>query len=210
MENDSRLARMITALTESQAFQTLKAKWEELDPQSRYYIKVGSLISSGLIILLTISFASVRVAGLQREVNLKNELLSSLRTANDELRSLRDSNAALTSTSGASAMPWNNYIETTATSAGIDKALLTISPEKPVTTEKEATAPKIGETTVKEVLLDVTLKKVNIKQAVRLAYQLEAGSRPVKLRNLTIDTKNDRTGYMDAVLSLSAFSLVTK
>ena len=49
---------------------------------------------------------------------------------------------------------------------------------------------------------------MNIKQVVRYAASLESGSRPIKLRNLLIDTKTDPSGYLDATLALSAFTLV--
>ena len=62
----------------------------------------------------------------------------------------------------------------------------------------------------KEALIDLTLKKINIKQAVRYAFNLEHGARPVKLRNLSIETKSDNPGYVDAVLAVSAFTPAKK
>ena len=54
----------------------------------------------------------------------------------------------------------------------------------------------------------MAVKHANIKQVVKFAQGLEAGARPVKLRDLIIDTKPDGSGYLDATLSVSAFSLV--
>jgi len=84
--------------------------------------------------------------------------------------------------------------------SGIDKSGITASPEK---------AGESSEQT-KETLVDLNLKHVSIKQVVNFAVALESGARPVKLRNLQIDTKADPTGYMDATLSVSGFTPVVQ
>ena len=74
---------------------------------------------------------------------------------------------------------------------------MTVSAEKPGASGEVA----------KESLFDLSLKKVSIRQVVKLAYFLESGSQPVKLRNLSIDTNADASGYLDATLSVSTFTL---
>lgn len=184
------------ALADQPWFQSLKAKWDELDPQSRTYLK---LASAGGALVLTVAVAGSfvwNVSKLKRELAEKNELLGMIQSANDEMRRLKESNASVGMAASA-AEPWPPYFTGLAASAGIAKESLTLSEEK-----KGA-----GSEQVKESLIDIGVKHANIRQITRLAFSLENGARPVKLRNLLIDTKDDPAGYMDATLSVSAFTL---
>src|SRR2546430_16094589 len=93
----------------------------------------------------------------------------------------------------ASTDPWPPYFDSIATAAGLTKDNYAVS---------EAKAGASSDVS-KEALFDISLKHVNIRQAVRFAQGLESGTRPVKVRNLTITTIPDGTGYLDAVLSVS-------
>jgi type II secretory pathway component PulM len=203
MENETAFTRLISRigdkLSEQAWFQQLKAKWDELDPQSRTYLKfAAAAASAGLVVLMVLS-SMWRVHSLKKELAEKSELLATIQTATDELRRLRDSLPASAQAARATdqAGPWPGFFETTAATAGIEKGSLTISPEKSGSSSDLA----------KEALIDIAVRHVSIKQVVRYAFNIENGSRPVKLRNLTIDTKADPTGYMDATLSVSAFTL---
>ncbi len=200
MEGESRSARLLQRITEQQWFQQLKGKWEELDPQSRLYLKYAGGIAAALVVFGTLGSTYWRVRGLRKELAAKNELIQLVQSATDELRRLRESVPAVSQggrPGEAPVGPWGPYFESTAASSSIEKANLTIGPEKPGSTTEQA----------KESLYQLTVKKVNIKQIVRFAFLLESGARPMKLRHLTIDTKADPTGYMDATLSMSAFTL---
>lgn len=200
-------------LSDQAWFQELKQKWDELDAQSRMYLQItGACASVGLVLFSLFSFMW-RVHKLKNEVDVKSQLLLTITSANDELRHLREVNAALNipppgATPGGAPNPgaadqkpepWPDYIGGAATRIGLDKSTFTISDPKP------GTATDL----TKESLLDVSLKKVNIKQVVRFALSVQNGGRPVKLRNLVIDTLPDGSGYLNATLSLSAFN-VTK
>lgn len=202
MENKSTFGRWMGSagewLQEQPWFQQLKASWDELDPQSRLYLKTASFV---VAIALVVGFSANfvwSVHRLKRELGDKTELLQTLQNANNELRRLKETTSALTTTAAAPAKEnWATYLSNVAGGAGIGKETLTVSDEK-----KGA-----GSEQLKEALIEVTVKKVNIRQLVRYAFQLENGTRPVKLRNLLIDTHSDLSGYLDATLSVSAFSL---
>lgn len=189
-------------------FQQIKAKWDELDAQSRMYLQFsGAGIGALLVILLLFNYVW-SVHSLKREVQDKAELLSMIQRANDEIRNLQGTNKSLASLAqstspGATPQPpenWPQYLETTAGSFGVAKGSLNISEAKPGATNDVS----------KESLIDVTLKRVNIKQAVKFAQGLESGGKPVKLRGMKIDTSADMTGYLDVTFSLSTFVLVQK
>jgi hypothetical protein len=193
-------AQIVDQLQDQQWYQEGRTKWEELDPQSRTYLKFGGAGALAVAAMFLVFSAYLSVRSIRTELTDKNDLINVIQSANDEMRRLKES------TPGASQggrpgeddkAPWPQYLESTAGSAGIDKASLTISNEKAGATTDMA----------KETLMDITVKHVNIKQVVRYAFSLENGARPVKLRNLSIDTKNDPSGWIDASLSISGFTL---
>jgi hypothetical protein len=184
-------------LNEQQWYQELKDKWADVDPQSRQYIKFGAFGVATLTFLLTIFLFIWGVYSLKREVSEKNDLLLMIQSANEELRRLRESTPGAAPEAGQATAGWAAYFENVGGNFGLSKPALAISEEK---------AGK-GSDTAKESLFDISITHVSIKQVVRYAFALESGARPVKLRNLTIDTKADPEGYLDAKLSVSAFTL---
>jgi hypothetical protein len=204
MESNSRFQQMMTSLSdwlsEQEWFRQLKGKWEELDAQSRTYLKAAGAGGAVLIVLMMLLSAVWNVHSLKGELADKQELLTHIQTANEELRRLRDETSGSAAAGGGGGGPWAPYFETVGTNAGLEKATLTIGGDKPGATSDQA----------KETLYDLNLKHVSIKQVVRYAFGIENGARPVKLRNLSIDTHADPEGYMDATLSVSAFALITK
>ena len=134
------------------------------------------------------------VQRLKSELTEKKALLTLVQSASEELRRLKTSGG----NGGSDASAWAPYFESIAGTAGVDKSNITIGSEKPGATSEQS----------KEVLFELGLKHVNIKQVIRYAFMLESGQRPVKLRNVMIDTKGDQAGYLDATLAVSAFTLV--
>jgi type II secretory pathway component PulM len=190
-----KLDSVVDLLNEQEWFQQVKAKWDELDPQSRLYLKVAGLVAGVLLFLYLILSSLWGVHSLKRDLAAKTELLSMIDNANEEIRRLRESGAtALTSDIGATS--WSDYFDSTATASSIDKGIMTVSSSKPGT----------GGDVAKEELFDLSLKKANIRQVIKLAYNLENGMRPVKVRSISIDTGADPSGFLDATLSVSAFT----
>ncbi len=181
-------------------YQELKTKWEELDPKSQNYLRFA-LLGGGIFLVILMVFSFIwNVHSLKKNVSDRKTLLNTIQSANDEMRRLKESMPAANSRGGLGADegPWLVYFENLAAGTGIDKGSLSVGGEKPGTSEDQS----------KETLFDLTLKHVNIKQVIRYAFSLENGQRPIKLRNLLIDTKSDPTGYMDATLAISAFTPV--
>jgi hypothetical protein len=180
-------------------FQELKSKWEELDPQSRMSLKLAGVALS-LVGLVFMIFSSIwSVYSLKKELKDKKVLSTLLQSANDEMLTLksRAPSAPTTVNPDAVETPWSGYFEGIANSLSLDKTTVSIGQEKAGDSSDES----------KEAIYEIGLKHVNIKQVVRFALALESGSRPVKIKNLTVDTKDDPTGYLDATLVLSSFTL---
>ena len=188
--------KSIDKLVEQSWFQELKSKWEELDHQSRLYLKYAAwgLVSlAGIIIVLTSVFS---VRSLRNEVQDKQTLLTLIKNSNDEIRQLRDSSAG-GGQNRDSSQTWEAYIYSTGQSIGVEQGVLTVGSERSPSGQ--------GTELFKESLIDLDLKHVNIRQVVRLAHILETGARPIKLRAMTIDAQEDLSGYLNAKLTVSAF-----
>jgi hypothetical protein len=208
MENDSRFQQWLNSVTEwlneQEWFGQLKAKWEELEPQNRVYVKAGGVVGGLLFLMMLVLSAVWSVHSLKNELADKTALVASIQSANDEMRRLKDETAGSAAASAGAAAggggTWTSYFENVGNTVGVDKTSLTVSGDRAGAVTDQA----------KESLYDLSLKHVSIKQVVRYAFGVENGSRPVKLRNLSIDTHADPQGYMDATLAVSAFALITK
>jgi len=176
-------------------FQQLRAKWDELDPQSRFYLQTASLAVGVLGILIVTGASLWSVHALKRDYQQKNDLLSQLQSANDELKRLRD---AAPVPEGEEA-PWKPFLEGLAASAGLPADKVRVLEEKP--------GAKTDLT--QETLVDVMLEKINAKQLVRYTTQLESAARPVKLRSIFVDTDPSLNGEITAKLSVSGFTIQT-
>jgi hypothetical protein len=202
MENESRLAQMMEKarewISEQEWFQELKGKWDELDPQSKMYARLGGMIGGVVIFLMIVLSSLWSVQSLKSELQGKQELLDQLQSSSDELSRLKGESMGMGDTNEKP--NWPGFVTDKASRAGIDGGSVEVSPEKPGESK--------GET--RETMFDVQIKHVSIKQVVRFAFNLETAEKPVKLKTLAIDTKADPEGYMDAVLSVSAFSTASE
>lgn len=196
MEN--RLSAITDFLNEQSWFQELKTKWEELDPQSRGYLKLATGGTTVLLVLYFVLSMIWSVHHLKHELSDKQELLTLINSANDEVRRLHENGTPPPAADQTG--KWGEYFESMAGNAGFEKSIMTVSPEKSI-------ANTGGNTVAKEWEIDINLKKATIRQVVKFAYFLENGNRPVRLRNLTVNTNADPEGYLDATLSVSVFSL---
>ena len=202
MVNRIKLTEWMTTLSDSlneqQWYQELRRKWDELDPQSKTYLKFALVALAGISILFMILSSVWKVHSLKYELEEKASLVSFIQSSNDEIRRLREATpeGKLGTGKEDASDPWLTYFETVANTAGIDRASLKIQSEK------------AGPTTdyFKESLIELEVKHINIRQLVHFVTGLESGKRPVKLRNLQVDTQDDPSGYLNANLALSSFS----
>jgi type II secretory pathway component PulM len=192
-----KLTAVTDFLNEQSWFQELKQKWEELDPQSRSYLKIAGSATFALLLIYFTLASMWSVHNLKKESTEKSDLLSLIQNANEELKRLRESGPPATADATGK---WDVLFDQISAASGIDKSTMTVSAEKPGANSEVA----------KEALFDISLKKVTIRQVVKLAFGLESASRPVKVRNLSIDTNADPAGYVDAQLAVSAFSLIAE
>lgn len=203
MELASKISEWTESLMEflngQEWFRQLREKWDELDLQTKTAAKLASIAGVLLLVLFITLNAIWHVHSLRSELIEKRDLLTYLQASSNEMNQLKDSTSGLGRKGGADKDigGWSSYIESIASSSGIEKGSMTVSAEKPGTESEQA----------KESLLDITLKKLNVKQLTLFAFNLENGSKPVKIRNMAVDLKNDPSGYMEVTLSISGFTM---
>ncbi len=191
-------SRISDSLSDQVWFQELKAKWAELPPQQQTYVKYGSILLLLLICFGWVMKSAWGVRSLKKELAEKQAIIQLIQSANDEMRRIKDTIPSSYSSGGkGDSQPWSAYFDSVATTSSIDKSALTLGSEKP---------GKKSDLTV-ESLFEISIKHISIRQAVRMMHHLENGQRPVKVRNMAIDTKADPAGYIDVTLQVSAYSL---
>ncbi len=191
------IQKWVDRVQEQPWFQNLRAKWDELDGQSRVYLQgaaaVAVVLTAGWLVLG--SWWNVR--SLRNEIAEKDEILKMVQSSAGELRTLREQIPAQARGSEGETQPWAAYIEALAGQVGVEAANIEVS------TESAGQNRELS----KETFLDVTVKKVNVRQLTRFSYQMENGRRPVKIRRMQVETHPDMSGYLDVRLSLAAYTM---
>ncbi|MFZ9596515.1 MAG: hypothetical protein ACO3A2_10610 [Bdellovibrionia bacterium] len=178
--------------------QQLQEKWDELDQQSKLYVQLVGAALGVLFGVFLILSAIWSVHSLKKEYQEKQNLLSSLQSSMEELRRLEDQiPPTAQSSSKEGSTSWSEYLEALAAGSGMDKTHFTLSPEKLGNSSERS----------KEFLFDISLKHISIKHLIQYIVSLENGAKPVKLRNLSVNTNNDPAGFIDASLAVSAFKI---
>lgn len=192
------LQKLVDGIQEQPTFQKLRAKWDELDAQSRTYLQGAAAVGGVLLVGWATVGSWWKVHSIRGEIADKEEIIRMVQGASDEMRELRDRIPPSRSAEPDS-QPWNAYFESVAGTAGLDKANMEISTES---------AGQVRELS-KESFFEISLKKVNVKQLTRFSFQVENGARPVKIRRLSVETKPDLSGYLDAKISVAVYTMKT-
>ena len=199
--SESRIGQLIERakdwITQQTAYQQIREKWDSLDSESQRSLRLGGMAFGMLSAILITLGMMWSTHSLKNDVIEKQSLLGQLQGWTDEVRGLRDTTQGAVGRMTDLVGPWNVTIDQVATEAGIDKGALSVATEK------------VGATTdnAKETLLEIQLKQVSIKQIVNFAFKLESNPRILRLRQLSIQTKEDLTGYLDAVLQVAGYNL---
>jgi hypothetical protein len=186
-------------------YQKLAESWEGFRPESKLYLKFAGFGCFILLFLLIAIVSIWHVHGLKQKLVQRQELLSSLRSAQEEIRSsqLKNSKDLQAIRAASEKIPWKTYFESVATQVGMDLTNVTIA-ESSVEKEQESSLKALA----KETTFDIVVKKVNVRQFVMFAFELENGSKPTKVRNLSVKAYPDGSGYLDVSFSVSGFILL--
>jgi hypothetical protein len=215
MDNPGRLTQIWQSFSDKIQdqvwFQQLKAKWDELDSRAKTFVKYASLFGGIALSVGLVGSSLYSVAATKSEIDEKLALIQKIQSSQDELRRLRDVTSRF---GGGEGGPWADFLREKAQPAGFDPSVVVIASETPVGA-KPAEAPKGKDAKgaapmvsgPEETIVEVGLKRVNVRQLVKYVHEIENGGRTVKVRRLQIDTAPDESGYLDASVSVSAFRL---
>lgn len=134
-----------------------------------------------------------KVNGLKAAIEEREDLIGYLQRSADNIKQFKAQQAS-SNTDVSSPLP--TFVESVISRAGLDRGKTEIGAEHPGTEEKESV----------EMLLDVKLSQVNLRQLSQFMFQAtEMGSgRGLNIKDLIVDTKNDPTGFLDATVTLAA------
>jgi hypothetical protein len=216
MENEGKFSRAWRSFTDKIQdqvwFQQLKAKWDELDHRSKSILRYGSLIGGVALVIGLVGTTMMSVAATKGEIDRKLSLIRKIQSSQDELRRLKDITSRF---SGGGEEPWAQFLQQKALAAGLDPAGVQVASEKVVET-KSAPAPKGKDgkpapaapaNGPEETVIEVGLKKINVRQLAKYVHEIENGGRTVKVRRLVVDTAPDESGYLDMSVTVSAFKM---
>lgn len=186
--------RFSDQLQEQVWFQQLEAKWDDLEPEQRLYVKLGIGVGSISLIVFWALSLFWTVQSVKSELSEKLDLLSQIQSSTGELAQLRATTKAGFGAEGGT-LDWNTLIQSSATAANLPAGAVESTPAKPGAQ---------GEL-FSESLITARVQHVNIKQLSQFAFQLENSGHPIKIRHQTIDAM-DKEGYVNGELELSVFA----
>jgi type II secretory pathway component PulM len=190
-------------------YQQVRGKWEELPSDRRVLIQIGS-VSLLLLIVVGLNYSALSDGNRKRAQIEETQALSQMiRETQEEIRVLKEQTPGFQSgaVEGQDA-PISEYLLSVAGQNQIDPTLVTIGNEKVVGEKKASTASKAAESKdlVRETLVDFTIKKLSVRQLVKLSYSLQHGARAIKIRNLNVKNADDESAYLEVTWSLSFFA----
>ncbi len=179
---------------DSEIYQQLKQKYDELDSQTKFYIHAGALGLGVIFLLTTVLLGYSKVSTLKKNLNEKEEIIGQLQRTADTLTQLKQL-AARQQADVSSPTP--ALIESIVTTSGIVREKVEIDSEKLGHEDKQS----------KEFLVEVKLTQINLKQLTRFLFHLttQGTSRHLNIKDLTVDTKNDPTGYLNAEVIVATY-----
>lgn len=184
------------SIQDSEAYQQIKTKYDDLDTQVKLYINLGAIGFLALIIMISVLSGLARVKGLKSEIDDKEVLIGYLQRSADSIKQMRAQAQASLGAPDLSS-PLNTFAEGVFATSNIDRAKMEIAAERPGAEDKDS----------REVLVDIKLKQLNLRQIVRFLFNLtdQGKKRSLNIKELDIDTHGDPSGYMDAAITIASY-----
>lgn len=180
----------VESFKDSTTYQTLNNSYQQLSPEQQTYVRWGGIFASVVLLFYFIFAATQAASSVKEEYFQKQELLTLINQAGDEIRRLKGQNSSL-ATGGE--MNWKLVLANAASSQGLQ-------PEAVEITKESAGS---SQSMIQETLIEAQVKGVFIRPLVQLLFQIEHNSPPMKLKGLQIEPGAE--GVLNARLILSGF-----
>jgi hypothetical protein len=180
---------LLERIKDNDFFIQIKSKYDELDSKQKFIVNLSILGSGALLILIFFITLVSKVSSLKTELHEREELISWLEQEAYQLKILKSQHNNSDDIDNLNT-PLHTFIETIATQTGIPSDKITVAKEQ----EKE----KLKNAVV--ITAPVTMNKTNLRILTRFLFNLtsKGQSRNLTITELTVDTKNDPDGYLDA------------
>lgn len=186
----------LVRIKDSEAYQQLAARWDELDDQKRFSIQLGAVALFFIGILTSVFGSIASLNNLKRTIEERESLIGYLQTSAEEIKRYKALSLADMNTAAAmNALPV--LAEAVIKLANIETSHVQIGSEQDGTEDKKS----------KEKLLEVKFNQINLRQLVKFMHHFadQGKAKSVYVKSVTIDTKEDPSGYMDAVVTIAGF-----
>ncbi|MBI3558617.1 MAG: hypothetical protein HY074_20300 [Deltaproteobacteria bacterium] len=192
----SKLDTLLEQIRDSETYQQIKLKYDELDSRTKLYVNLGAVAGVVFVVFLSLVISMAKLNGLKSEINDREDLIGYLQRSGDQIKQLQAAQRNSHSQSDTSS-PFGSLVNNALQTLGIDPSKVDVGSEHPGSQTKTAA----------ETLLDVKLTQVNLRQIQQLLFSLgEQGAlRGISFKDLTIDTKGDPSGWMDANFVVSTW-----
>lgn len=180
----------VDSIKDQSWYQQLQGSFQQLSPEQQSYVKWGS-IGGGILLLFYFIFSAAHTANSVRdEYYEKQELLTLVNQAADEIRRLKGQNSTLSS---SGAQTWKAVLQNVVVSQGLQPEALEIIKE----------SPGASQSMIQETLVEANIKGILVRPLVQALFQIEHNSPPMKLKGLQVEPGAE--GVLNAKLILSGF-----
>lgn len=197
----SKVSELVDTIKQSESFQQVRAKYDELDNDAKLYINLGGLGVVILLVVVSILSGISKVNGLKSDMDTREEIIGYLQNAADNLKRLK---AQFESSKGNQDLttPLKTFAEGISRQAGLDDTKFMAGTEK---NGSESTKD------IKETLLDLKFNQINLKQLTRILFDLtdKGAARNLNIKDLSVNTK-EGTGILDVSILIATYTAAGK
>ncbi len=185
-------------IKESEAYLQLRAKYDELDTRTQIIMQLSVVGGVAFMLLMSVLAGMAKVGGLKNDIDSREQLIGYLQQSSDTIKQYK-MQAQADATSMDSGGPLNQLAQGVLGPSNIDGSRAEISNERDGVEDKQS----------KEILVDVKLSQVNLRQITKFLFNVteQGRKRSVTIKDLSIDTKGDASGFMDAAVTIAAYKV---
>ncbi len=185
------LTEQLDKIKEQEWFQQLKSSYDQLPPEQQNYVRWGTT-ALGVFLSVYLTWGAILSANSAKdEYFQKQELVTLLNQASDEMKRLKGQNSGF---SQGAAQSWKAVFAGLAGQAALGADAVEVTKETPGATLS----------VIQETLLEVNVKNAPLRQLVQFTYQIEHGNPPMKLKGLSVQGGSP-DGLLSATLNISGY-----
>ncbi len=195
-ELKDKLSELWDQFKDSELYRSISNKYDELDSKTKLVINLSVLAFMILFVFTTVISGMSKVSGLSADINEREEMIGFLQRSSDNLKQLKAQQEA-TQGNVDTQSELNKFVEDVSRNSGFNPEKVSIAAERPGKELKDA----------KETMVDVKITQINVEQMTKFMFDLtdQGSARSLTIKDLTVDTKGDPSGYVDVNMTVAAY-----